>query len=215
MEQTERARAALAIPAFPGRTVGAACALTCVAADNPSGGSLRSQLLEGLQLNFGVRATQHSEAMHSDAEESVLSVLSVLSASARSSLPPAVRAAAIVFAVYGTFVLVHATVWQVLGDWAEAGQYPRALIRFAGMGLVAWGLRTAQRWAWWLGVLLGGWFLVAGLGLLLVAVRLGAGTLPLPLLALAGAAVAFVLLATGVGLLLLPSSRAALLRRAS
>ena len=132
----------------------------------------------------------------------------------RTAQPSTVRAAAVVFALYGTYVLVNATVWQMIGGWAEPGQYLRGVVRFVGMALVAWGLWTGQRWAWWFAVLLGGFWILAGAGLLAVAFGFGAGELPMPLPAFIGAMAAFVLLVLGVGLLLLPSSRAALLRRA-
>lgn len=79
-----------------------------------------------------------------------------------------VRTAAILLVCYGIAVVGNALVWQAAGDWQDASDFPRALIRLAGTGLIAWGLMQRSRWAWWAGILFPG-FWIASAVLALVA----------------------------------------------
>ena len=133
-------------------------------------------------------------------------------------LPWTVRAAAVILALYGVAVLLNATVDQTALGWGniEARGFPRAVIRFLGMSLTAWGLLKGARWAWWCGVLLPGFFLVAGLVGIGFVFRFRAeapevwSAVATPLLF-----ASFTALATAVVFLLLPSSRAAFRRPAA
>ena len=128
-------------------------------------------------------------------------------------LPGTVRAAAIVFLLYGLYVAVNATVWQTLAGWADAGQYPRALVRLLGMTLIAWGLWKRQRWAWWFGVGMTAFWLIGGLLGVIVLLRIDAPTGIFPLSMVVTVAAANIFLIAGLVLLLLPSTRAVFLGR--
>jgi hypothetical protein len=65
-------------------------------------------------------------------------------------------------------VLFNATVMQRQAGWAVGPGLPRAFIRLVGAGLIAWGLWHRERWGWWLGVVLGLFWL--GTSVLAVAV---------------------------------------------
>lgn len=135
-------------------------------------------------------------------------------------LPLTVKAAASILAAYGTVVLLYAVVLQTMIGWNQAQEFPRAIIRFGGMALIAWGLLKRARWAWWFGILLPGFFLVGGLIALAtfltvakdggegVDISFPPGFLPLAVFS-AGA------LATAVALLLTSSSRATFRRPAA
>jgi Na+/alanine symporter len=135
-------------------------------------------------------------------------------------LPQTVKAAATILAAYGTVVLLYAVVLQTMIGWNQAQAFPRAIIRFLGMALIAWGLLKRARWAWWFGVLLPGFFLVLGLVALVtfltVAKDVEKGVeIPvppgfLPIAVFSGAAMAAV-----VALLLTRSSRATFRRPAA
>jgi peptidoglycan/LPS O-acetylase OafA/YrhL len=87
------------------------------------------------------------------------------------SLPSSVKLAAVLLVVYGAAVVLNATVIQEAGGWAAPRDFPRALIRLLGTGLIAWGLVQRARWAWWLGVILAALWLVAGAAAVLVVER--------------------------------------------
>ena len=87
------------------------------------------------------------------------------------SLPSSVKLAAALLVVYGAAVVLNATVIQEAGGWAAPRDFPRALIRLLGTGLIAWGLVQRARWAWWLGVVLAAFWLVAGAAAVLVVER--------------------------------------------
>jgi hypothetical protein len=87
------------------------------------------------------------------------------------SLPSSVKLAAVLLVVYGAAVVLNATVIQEAGGWAAPRDFPRALIRLLGTGLIAWGLVQRARWAWWLGVILAAFWLVAGAAAVLVVER--------------------------------------------
>lgn len=98
-----------------------------------------------------------------------------------TTIPRSVRIAALLFIVYGVMVLGNALVLQTAGGWAEAREFPRALLRLAGCSVIAWGLLRGDRWAWWMGVVFAGfWAALGGVALLVIA-RMGAwDQLPLP-----------------------------------
>jgi hypothetical protein len=79
-----------------------------------------------------------------------------------ASRPPSVTGTALLFALYGVAVVVNAAAMQ---NWTgvEAGSIPRAALRLAGAGLVAWGLLRGAVWSWWIGLALAILWLVAGL----------------------------------------------------
>jgi hypothetical protein len=119
-----------------------------------------------------------------------------------------VRIAALLFVVYGVMVLVNALVLQTAGGWADAREFPRALLRLAGCAVIAWGLLRGDRWAWWTGVIFAGlWAALGGVALLLVA-RMGAWD-NLPLSGFSAPFLVLSLLITGAALALLlqPASR--------
>ena len=129
------------------------------------------------------------------------------------SVPSTVRWSAWLFVAYGIIVLAGATVSQALNDWAAIDQYPRALVRAAGVTLIAWALMRRKRWAWWLGVGLGlvwavtGW---AGFVAVIVLVLQSAdeSTVADPAFVVVSV-LTLVVLTAAVTLLLLPRSRAA------
>ena len=129
-------------------------------------------------------------------------------------MPKPVRVAAVLFALYGLYVAVNATAWEAIGVRGDAADYPRALLRACGALLVAWGLWRGLRWAWWLGVVLAGVWLVIGVGAFVAALLLGDGALPLPTALLLSLAPGAMLLVAAVVGLLLPRSRAAFRARA-
>ena len=83
-------------------------------------------------------------------------------ASSSEALPNSVKLAAGIFVVYGVAVVLNATAVQGATGWLAAADFPRALIRLLGTGLIAWGLLHRARWAWWLGLVLAAVWLVAG-----------------------------------------------------
>ena len=87
-----------------------------------------------------------------------------------ASRPPSVTGAALLFAVYGIAAVVNAAVMQEWTD-VEAGSIPRALLRLAAAGLIAWGLLRRAVWAWWVALGLAILWLVAGLAPVMVMDR--------------------------------------------
>ena len=124
-----------------------------------------------------------------------------------------VRLACALLVLYGLLVVANAVALQSLGGWEDWREFPRALVRLAGMLLVAWGLWRGERWAWWLAVGLGLVWLVTGIGVLIMAwLMAGDVELPMPGFAKAVLILAAGLLAVAVGLLLTPPVRAAFRR---
>jgi hypothetical protein len=78
------------------------------------------------------------------------------------ALPSTVKLAAALFVTYGVAVVLNATAIQGAANWVGAGDFPRALIRLLGTGLIGWGLLQRARWACWLGLVLAAIWLVAG-----------------------------------------------------
>ena len=82
--------------------------------------------------------------------------------SSSDALPNSVKLAAALFVVYGVAVVLNATAIQGATGWVGAADFPRAVVRLLGTGLIAWGLLQRARWAWWLGLVLAAVWLVAG-----------------------------------------------------
>lgn len=122
-------------------------------------------------------------------------------------LPITVRLASILLLVYGLAVLLSAVIVQQMSGWTDMQDLPRALLRFLGMGVIAWGLWRGAAWAWWAGVLLPSFFFLGGLVALYFLITSETG--------LAGSMAVYVvfslmpLLGAAVVLLLLPDSRSA------
>jgi hypothetical protein len=87
------------------------------------------------------------------------------------ALPNSVKLAAALLVVYGVAVVLNATAIQGETGWVGAGDFPRALIRLFGTGLIGWGLLQRARWAWWLGLVLAVLWLIAGALAVLVLER--------------------------------------------
>ena len=124
------------------------------------------------------------------------------------AVPRPVRIAALLFVVYVVMVLGNALVLQSAGGWADAREFPRALLRLAGCAVIAWGLLRGHRWGWWMGVIFAGlWAALGGVALLVIA-RLGAWD-KLPLSGFSALFLVLSLLITGAALALLlqPASR--------
>ena len=77
--------------------------------------------------------------------------------------PAGVTAVAALFLLYGIGMVINAAQSQDWTGWVEAGSLPRALLRLAGAGLVAWGLIQGAAWAWWVGLALAILWLAGGL----------------------------------------------------
>lgn len=82
--------------------------------------------------------------------------------SSSEALPASVKLAAALFVVYGVAVVLNATAVQGAAGWVGAADFPRALIRLVGTGIIAWGLLQRARWAWWLGLVVAMVWLAAG-----------------------------------------------------
>ena len=123
-----------------------------------------------------------------------------------TGLPKPVRIAALLFVVYGVMVIANGLVQQSSPEWSRVHALPRLLLRAASCGLIAYALMQRLRWGLWGGVVFGGFWAMAGAGLVLRIARAGAWermgpTMPL---FLAGTAV---VLGAAVVLLLQPASR--------
>ncbi|HJU69006.1 MAG TPA: hypothetical protein VJ650_12280 [Gemmatimonadaceae bacterium] len=135
---------------------------------------------------------------------------------ALSASPPAakrVRLASALLVIYGLIVIVNAVLLQSAAGWIEWPQFFRAVVRLGGMLLIAWGLLRGERWAWWMAVGLGLFWLVTGA--LVVAgswIAFGGVSIPAPVYSQVLLAVAVLLLATGIGLLLTRPVRVAFRR---
>jgi hypothetical protein len=85
--------------------------------------------------------------------------------------PASVTAAAALFVLYGVAVVVVAGLTQGWTGSIEAGSIPRALLRLAAAGVIAWGLMRGAPWAWWVGLGLAILWLVSGLAPVVVMER--------------------------------------------
>jgi peptidoglycan/LPS O-acetylase OafA/YrhL len=129
------------------------------------------------------------------------------------TLPASVKLAAVLFVVYGVAVVLNATVMQAAGGWGASRDFPRAILRLIGTGLIAWGLLRRARWAWWLGLVLAVFWLAAGALAVLVLERGDVYWLP-PSGFQIFLVVSLVCLGAAVALLISPSARAVFRRPA-
>lgn len=124
-------------------------------------------------------------------------------------LPQPVRLAALLVLAYGVMVVANALVLQSRAGWQGANEFPRALLRLAGCGLIAYGLMQARSWAWWVAVVLGAlWALMGAAAVVMISAadaweRMGSGAAPLFMVGMV------LILGAAVGLLLRPASREA------
>lgn len=79
-----------------------------------------------------------------------------------NEIPPRARTAAVLFLVYGVFVLAAAVYGPTGADATGGTALFRASVRVIGIVLVAVGLFRGAHWAWLLGVVFGGFWLVMG-----------------------------------------------------
>ena len=126
---------------------------------------------------------------------------------AGDALPSSVKLAAALFVTYGVAVVLNDTAIQGAAGWVGAGDFPRALIRLFGTGVIGWGLLQRARWAWWLGLILAAVWLVAGGLAVLVLERGDVHWLP-PSGWQIFLVVSLLCLGLAVALLLSPSARA-------
>ena len=131
----------------------------------------------------------------------------------RATRPPSVTGAALLFALYGVAGVVNAADMQ---NWTgvEAGSIPRAALRLAGAGLVAWGLWRGAAWSRWMGLALALLWLVSGLAPVVVVDEGDMHWLP-PSGDQIFLTVALVSLSVAILLLLTPSARAYLRQAAA
>jgi len=122
------------------------------------------------------------------------------------ALPVNVKLAAALFLLYGVAVVLNATAVQSAAGWGEAGGVPRAFLRLAGCGLIAWGLLHRARWAWQLGLALAAFWLMVGAAAVLVIERGDVHWLPPSGFQLL-LAVSLLCLGGAVALLLTPTAR--------
>lgn len=123
------------------------------------------------------------------------------------ALPSSVKLAAALFVAYGVAVVLNASAIQGAAGWVGAGDFPRALIRLFGAGLIGWGLLQRARWAWWLGLIFAVVWLVAGALAVLVLERGDVHWLPPSGLQIF-LVTSLLCLGLAVALLLSPSARA-------
>ena len=129
----------------------------------------------------------------------------------QNPIPGTLRWAALLAFAYAAIVLVNATVLQQLNGWSEIRDYPRGVVRAIGYSVVGYGLLRGAKWAWWLGVVVSSFLVVAGAlaTVTLLALR-DPNTAPqLPPGFLFVAPISMGLLVLQVVLLLMPQSRTA------
>ena len=74
-----------------------------------------------------------------------------------------VQIAAFLLLAYGVLVVVNAfIVGHSQGFSISESIFPRPVVRLVGMALLATSLMRGARWAWWVTVILGGFWLVLG-----------------------------------------------------
>jgi hypothetical protein len=86
------------------------------------------------------------------------------------ALPRTVWAAAAALSGYGVALLLVAVLQQNALGWedVDAQQFQGPLSRFVVMNVIAWGLSQRARWAWWAGLVVPGFFLLATVAAFLV-----------------------------------------------
>lgn len=130
------------------------------------------------------------------------------------ALPVNVKLAAALFLVYGVAAVLNATAVQSGAGWGGTGEIPRAILRLAGSGLIAWGLLHGARWAWQLGLALAAFWLVMGAVAVLIIERGDVHWLPPSGFQLV-LTVSLLCLGLALALLLTPSARAVFRRPAA
>jgi hypothetical protein len=116
--------------------------------------------------------------------------------------------------LYGVAVVLNAIMMQSETGWIAARDFPRALLRLFGTGLIAWGLWRRARWAWWLGLALAAFWLTAGALAILVFERGDVHWLP-PSGFQIFLVISLLCLGGSLALLLSPSARQVFRRRSS
>jgi hypothetical protein len=86
----------------------------------------------------------------------------MLDAGRSSGLPTALKWSAALFVLYGVGMLINVVVVQGAAGWGSTRDSPWVILNLLAAGLIAWGLLRRARWAWWLGLVVGGLWLVAG-----------------------------------------------------
>jgi hypothetical protein len=77
-------------------------------------------------------------------------------------VPPRARTAAALLLIYAALVLLNALVWQLGAAESRPIEFFRAGVRILGVVLIAVGLLRGARWAWLLGVVFAGFWLLMG-----------------------------------------------------
>jgi hypothetical protein len=124
----------------------------------------------------------------------------------------AVQWAAALFLLHGLAVAANLVLVVGAAGWPGAWDVPRALLRLVATCVVGGGLLRQARWAWWLGLFLGSWWLTSAALAVLVFERKDVYWLPpsgFQVLLVASLAC----LGVAMALLLSPSARAAFRRR--
>lgn len=131
-----------------------------------------------------------------------------------SQIPAEVWWASYALLAYGIVVLANATALRIESEGTGVAEYPRAVIRAAGMALLWWGLRRRMVAAWWAAVGLSTFWAVSTVVVLAAISRLSAEFSEGSAFSLFSGAntLATALLAVAVVLLCLPKSRAAFRR---
>jgi hypothetical protein len=88
----------------------------------------------------------------------------------RTPLPKSVRFAALLIVAYGVLEVLNAVVMQSGAGWGDVRSFPRALLRLAGCGYIAFELLQARLWAWWTAVVLGAFWALFWVGMAVAAV---------------------------------------------
>ena len=77
-------------------------------------------------------------------------------------VPPRARTAAALLLAYAALVLLNALVWQLGAAESRPIEFFRAAVRVLGVVLIVVGLLRGARWAWLLGVVFAGFWLLMG-----------------------------------------------------
>lgn len=79
-----------------------------------------------------------------------------------SGVPARARTAATLFLIYAVLVLANAVYAHMLPTGSTTTELFRAAVRIIGIVLIAVGLLRGAHWAWLLGVVFGGFWLLMG-----------------------------------------------------
>lgn len=77
-------------------------------------------------------------------------------------VPPRARTAAGLLLAYAALVLLNALVWQLGATESRPIEFFRAAVRVLAVVMIAVGLLRGARWAWMLGVVFAGFWLLMG-----------------------------------------------------